>query len=79
MGTSGSGGNAGDYGSDDLYTLPGDARRFAEETEVASLAVAIGSAHGVYVKTPKLSIARPEGDRRRDADAARPPRRQRNP
>ncbi len=58
LGHVGSGGNAGDYGSDDLYTLPGDARRFAEETEVASLAVAIGSAHGVYVKTPKLSIAR---------------------
>ena len=58
LGHVGSGGNAGDYGSDDLYTLPEDARRFAEETEVASLAVAIGSAHGVYVKAPKLSIER---------------------
>ena len=47
-----------DYGSDELYTLPEDARCFAEQTGVASLAVAIGSAHGVYIKTPKLAIGR---------------------
>lgn len=58
LGHVGSGGNAGDYDSESLYTLPEDARRFAEKTNVTSLAVAIGSAHGVYAKTPKLSIER---------------------
>lgn len=58
LGHVGAGSNTGDYGHEDLYTLPQDARRFCEATEVTSLAVAIGSAHGVYVKTPKLSIER---------------------
>lgn len=58
LGHVGSGVNTGDYGSEDLYTLPEDAKRFCDETGVASLAVAIGSAHGVYVKAPKLSIDR---------------------
>lgn len=58
LGHVGAGSNAGDYGEEDMYTLPEDARAFCEATGVASLAVAIGSAHGVYVKEPKLSIAR---------------------
>lgn len=58
LGHVGLGTQTGDYGSEDLYTKPEDARRFAEETGAASLAVAIGSAHGVYVKAPKLSIDR---------------------
>lgn len=58
LGHVGAGSNTGDYGEEDMYTIPDDARRFCEATGVASLAVAIGSAHGVYVKAPKLSIAR---------------------
>lgn len=42
----------------DLYTDPADALRFVEETGVDSLAVAIGTAHGVYASTPKLDIER---------------------
>lgn len=67
LGHVGSGGNTGDYDSEALYTLPEDARRFSEETGVASLAVAIGSAHGVYAKAPKLSI-----DRLKEINAATP-------
>lgn len=58
LGHVGAGANVGDYGQEDMYTLPEDARRFCEATGVTSLAVAIGSAHGVYVNTPNLSIKR---------------------
>lgn len=40
------------------YTDPGDAARFAEETGIDSLAVAVGTAHGVYKETPVLDIPR---------------------
>jgi fructose-bisphosphate aldolase class II len=40
------------------FTRPEDAARFVAETEVDALAVAIGSAHGVYVGTPELDLAR---------------------
>ena len=39
-------------------TLPNEAADFAERTGVSSLAVAIGTAHGVYKTTPKLDIER---------------------
>lgn len=39
-------------------TEPVIAKRFAEETEVDALAVAIGTAHGVYRGTPKLDFER---------------------
>lgn len=39
------------------YTQPGQAARFVEETGVNALAVAIGSAHGFYKKTPDLQLA----------------------
>jgi len=42
----------------DMYTLPEDAKRFAEETGVDALAVAIGTAHGIYKSKPKLDISR---------------------
>lgn len=58
LGHVGSAGTAADFDDEAAYTLPEDARVFAEETGVASLAVAFGSAHGVYVKEPKLSIQR---------------------
>ena len=45
------GGNGG-------YTDPADAAYFVKETGVDSLAVAIGTAHGVYKGVPKLDIER---------------------
>jgi fructose-bisphosphate aldolase class II len=43
---------------DALYTDPGEAKRFAEETECDALAVAIGTSHGAYKfkGKPKLRI-----------------------
>ena len=40
------------------YTVPSEAAEFAERTGVDSLAVAIGTAHGVYKGTPKLDMER---------------------
>lgn len=45
------GGNGG-------YTVPAEAAEFAERTGVDSLAVAIGTAHGVYKGIPKLDVER---------------------
>ncbi|MCD8019773.1 MAG: class II fructose-1,6-bisphosphate aldolase [Clostridiales bacterium] len=45
-------------GEGNPYTDPEEARAFVEATNVDSLAVAIGTAHGVYKGTPKL-----DGDR----------------
>lgn len=42
----------------DEFTSPEDAKRFIEETGVACLAVAVGTAHGRYKKPPKLDIER---------------------
>ncbi len=53
------GGAEGDYKSMDvLITSVAEARHFAEETGVAALAVAIGTAHGNYKEQPKLRIDR---------------------
>lgn len=43
-----------------FLTDPQEARRFVELTGVDSLAVAIGTAHGLYVKTPKIDFQRLE-------------------
>ena len=40
------------------YTDPADAKRFVEETGITSLAVAIGTAHGIYKGEPKLDFDR---------------------
>lgn len=40
------------------YTDPDDAVRFVKETGCSSLAVGIGTAHGVYVGTPVLDVDR---------------------
>lgn len=40
------------------YTDPEEARIFVEETGVDSLAIAVGTAHGVYKGEPKVDIAR---------------------
>lgn len=41
-----------------LLTDPQEAKRFVELTGVDSLAVAIGTAHGLYAKTPKIDFQR---------------------
>lgn len=48
----------------DEFTTPEDAKRFVEETGVACLAVAVGTAHGKYSKPPKLDIERIEAIRK---------------
>ena len=53
------GGKEDDLTCDDPgYTDPDDAVRFANETGISSLAVAIGTAHGFYQGEPKLDIDR---------------------
>ncbi len=42
----------------DMYTRADVAAKFCKETGVDSVAVAIGSAHGVYIETPKLDLKR---------------------
>ena len=42
----------------DHLTNPGDAERFVRETGVDSLAVGIGTAHGIYKTAPHLDIGR---------------------
>lgn len=58
LGHVGSADTAADFSDEEAYTTAEEARLFSEQTEVSSLAVAFGSAHGVYVKRPRLSIAR---------------------
>jgi tagatose 1,6-diphosphate aldolase GatY/KbaY len=38
------------------YTDPGEAADFVKRTGVSSLAVGVGTAHGVYAKTPVLNV-----------------------
>jgi len=45
---------------DTLYTHPQQAREFVALTGIDSLAVAIGTAHGLYTATPKLDFERLE-------------------
>ena len=45
-------------GDGDPYTDPMEAKAFVETTNVDSLAVAIGTAHGVYKGVPKLDLER---------------------
>lgn len=45
-------------GDENPYTDPEQARTFVEQTGVDSLAVAIGTAHGVYKGIPKLDVER---------------------
>ena len=44
--------------AESAYTNPDDAVRYVEETEIDSLAVAIGTAHGLYKGRPKLDFDR---------------------
>ena len=52
------GGKEDDLEAADGCTLPEEAAEFAERTGVSSLAVAIGTAHGVYKSAPKLDVKR---------------------
>ncbi|MCR5733410.1 MAG: class II fructose-1,6-bisphosphate aldolase [Lachnospiraceae bacterium] len=53
------GGKEDDLSCDDPgYTDPDDAVRFVNETGITSLAVAIGTAHGIYKGEPKLDVER---------------------
>lgn len=47
-----------DGGAGSAYTDPEEARVFVEQTGVDSLAVAIGTAHGLYQGEPKLDLDR---------------------
>lgn len=38
------------------YTIPEEAVRFEAETGLSSMAVGVGTAHGVYAKTPVLNV-----------------------
>lgn len=49
---------SGDESLEDMYTTPEEADEFITKTGVDALAVAIGSAHGVYKKKPMLNIER---------------------
>ncbi len=46
--------------SDRYFTIPQEAARFAEETGIDALAVAIGTIHGPYKKQPALDLIRLE-------------------
>lgn len=47
-----------DGGENNAYTDPEEAREFVERTKVGSLAIAIGTAHGLYKGEPKLDLDR---------------------
>lgn len=51
--------------ADGMYTNPDDAAKFVAETGVDSLAVAIGTAHGLYKGKPRLDFDRLSEIRRR--------------
>jgi fructose-bisphosphate aldolase class II len=56
IGHVGSNGSAEEAIAKTIYTEPADALRFAEESGCDALAVAIGTAHGLYLTKPVLSI-----------------------
>lgn len=58
IGTIGNNGSAEGGAANIIYTDPEQAKHFVEETNIDSLAIAIGTAHGLYPKdkTPKLNI-----------------------
>ena len=56
IGHVGSNGSAEEKIADTIYTNPEDAALFAEQSHCDALAVAIGTAHGLYIKKPELNI-----------------------
>lgn len=51
-------------GEDGGYTDPAEAAEFVQKSGISSLAVGIGTAHGIYVGTPKLDVERLSAIRR---------------
>jgi ketose-bisphosphate aldolase len=47
-----------DYENAENYTSVDDAARYTELTGIDSLAIAVGNAHGLYVREPKLDLER---------------------
>lgn len=47
-----------DGGEGSAFTDPSEAEEFAARTEISSLAVAIGTAHGIYTGEPRLDLER---------------------
>ena len=58
LGHVGSAAEASDFEDAAKFTSPKDAAVFLERTGCSSLAVAVGNAHGNYVRLPNLDIAR---------------------
>lgn len=58
LGRVGSAAKTSDFEDTSKFTLASDAKKFVELTECSSLAVAVGNAHGNYVRQPKLDIDR---------------------
>ena len=56
IGHVGSNGSAEESIAETIYTKPEDAALFAEQSQCDALAVAIGTAHGLYTKKPELNI-----------------------
>lgn len=50
--------SSGDEALTDSYTTPEEAKEYVDKTGVDALAVAIGTAHGVYKKKPMLNVNR---------------------
>ncbi len=48
----------GHEGKDSRYTTVEEAKKFTEQTNVDSLAISIGTAHGIYKGTPKINFER---------------------
>lgn len=59
MGARESSANANDS-DESIYTDPYEAKSFVDETGVDALACAFGTAHGLYLKAPKLDLPRLE-------------------
>ena len=56
LGRVGAASNAADFEDSSKFTKPEDAKEFVERTGCSSLAVAVGNAHGDYIREPKLDI-----------------------
>ena len=56
--TGASEGDGRDYSEAEAYTDPQMARDFIEKTDVDALAIAFGTAHGIYTEKPKLDLLR---------------------
>lgn len=65
LGHVGSGSNEEDIVNSDFYTNVDQAVEFVEQTGCSSLAIAVGNAHGPYIRTPKLDFERIKAIRER--------------